>query len=566
MPSDDLHMLSSCETSHPHVASSLIANSLQVNFDSVLGIPDDEGMVMMFRALVSTDIRCFRGCPSVLYEQELEQFFDTASVKDHEIICAVRENLLVYLRNFLPVCLSYQQQGMVTKTSKQAKGFSSQICALLESAPNLTMGEAKTFPPLKILTGNTVGTYVAKQKGIDDSNEEDEPVVKKTALKKSVSKKRSASPSDETVIKKKRTTVGRAAPAEKEMAMVPIVQDVEPLSTVLAPTPKAQRRCAPKRKLVFPTGSDDEIVDTEPDVEPLVKKQREKTTADDVDNIIDEVISKTAQMETDVEEPSLTRSDDTVVEVTKCSTASNDEDDNLDGAENEIARKMTSITAPKQFLKEPLSLGRMTTCLGLRNQETEQDQGKEIEAVSTSVEGKTLDDEYMSIDDLLTTISDDAMLPSVTAAEITRIQFERSIEIRGVQEGDWYKASLPKIPADAKRKAPLQEIGTIKGHPAREIFILICADIEFIVQLRAKVIDEVAKFFNSFSLRRLAFLGSTKDIVAKEERVLTWAETDWVQIALQRREYITTKYRELLQRKFLEARLHNFVSGQPQTA
>ncbi|KZV41247.1 hypothetical protein F511_28662 [Dorcoceras hygrometricum] len=70
--------------------SSLIANALQVNFDSVLGIPDDEGMVMMFRALVAAGISGFLGCPSVLYEQELEQFFDTTFVKDNEIICAVQ--------------------------------------------------------------------------------------------------------------------------------------------------------------------------------------------------------------------------------------------------------------------------------------------------------------------------------------------------------------------------------------------------------------------------------------------------------------------------------------------
>ncbi|KZV14846.1 splicing factor 3B subunit 1-like [Dorcoceras hygrometricum] len=151
-----------------------------------------------------------------------------------------------------------------------------------------------------------------------------------------------------------------------------------------------------------------------------------------------------------MEEPSLTRSDDIVVEDTERSIAANDKDDNIDGAENVIARKMASFTAPKQFLKDPLRSGEDDDTYGFEQPK-------------------------------------DSMLPSVTAAEITRIQFERSIEIRGVQEGDWYKASLPKIPADAKGKAPLKEIETIKGHPAREIFTLISADIEFLVQLRAKI-------------------------------------------------------------------------------
>ncbi|KZV52415.1 hypothetical protein F511_34560 [Dorcoceras hygrometricum] len=71
------------------MASSLIANAIQVNFDSVLGFPDNERMVNMFKALESTGLRGFLGCPSVLYEQSLEQFFDTAYLRENEIISAV---------------------------------------------------------------------------------------------------------------------------------------------------------------------------------------------------------------------------------------------------------------------------------------------------------------------------------------------------------------------------------------------------------------------------------------------------------------------------------------------
>ncbi|KZV47983.1 hypothetical protein F511_32151 [Dorcoceras hygrometricum] len=64
-------------------------NETWVNFDSVLEIQDNEGMVQMFRALEDTGLRGFLGCPSVLYEQELEQFFDTDMVQDGDITCAV---------------------------------------------------------------------------------------------------------------------------------------------------------------------------------------------------------------------------------------------------------------------------------------------------------------------------------------------------------------------------------------------------------------------------------------------------------------------------------------------
>ncbi|KZV57985.1 splicing factor 3B subunit 1-like [Dorcoceras hygrometricum] len=68
-------------------------------------------------------------------------------------------------------------------------------------------------------------------------------------------------------------------------------------------------------------------------------------------------LNETAQMETDMEEPSVIRSDDIAVAATTRSIAVNNEVDNLDGAQNEISRKMASFTAPKQFLKEPLRSG-----------------------------------------------------------------------------------------------------------------------------------------------------------------------------------------------------------------
>ncbi|KZV22080.1 hypothetical protein F511_28321 [Dorcoceras hygrometricum] len=227
--------------------SSLIANALQVNFDSVLTFPE-EGMVKMFKALESTGLRSFLGCPSVLYEQDLEQFFSVAFVRENEVsssvqgkfvgifeekfvgafelsiaglidmtevpkdlvydarcifsasgepvktFCKKREmkfefRLLNYILaksvtvkagsfdavtherfllmtaihfglkiNWIKILFDIFKE-MVTKSSKQAKGFAAQICVLLKGAPNLTLGEAKNFPPLKILTVKTVGTF-----------------------------------------------------------------------------------------------------------------------------------------------------------------------------------------------------------------------------------------------------------------------------------------------------------------------------------------------------------------------------------------------------------------------
>ncbi|KZV22207.1 hypothetical protein F511_09425 [Dorcoceras hygrometricum] len=123
-----------------------------------------------------------------------------------------------------------------------------------------------------------------------------------------------------------------------------------------------------------------------------------------------------------------------------------------------------------------------------------------------------------------------------------------------------YLASLPRIRVDDKGKKPLMEKDPVKGNPMKEQVLLILADIECLVQLREKIIDDDDRFFNSFSFKKLASL-KVEDISAKEELVLSWGEAESTRIALNRRMYILTKYRELLLRKFLEARKLNFTPG-----
>ncbi|KZV30147.1 hypothetical protein F511_43709 [Dorcoceras hygrometricum] len=185
-----------------------------------------------------------------------------------------------------------------------------------------------------------------------------------------------------------------------------------------------------------------------------------------------------------------------------------------------------------------------------------------------TTKSSTSDEESLSIDDLLAQIPEDMMLPYTTFAEPTRIKFGLGIEIKEIKEikeGDWYKASLPQIDIADKGKAPLVEPDEIKGHPAQELFSLICANIDFLVQIRERVIEEIVSFFHSFSLRRLTIIESVSDIVAKEEKMLQWYETDSLKTAVQRRVYIIAKYRGMLLRKFLDARHQNFESGTPTT-
>ncbi|KZV15862.1 hypothetical protein F511_29322 [Dorcoceras hygrometricum] len=282
------------------MAASLIQNSLQLNFDSVLSFPD-EGLVQMFKSLESTGLRGFLGCLSVLYEDDLVVLFADGFVRENAVISCVQGKFVeiseeqfagvfglpteglnsmdevpkdliydarsVFSASGEPIKTSCKNKkmkieflllndilekyvnvkagsfdavthelfllmtaihfvlkinwshilfdifkDMVTKSSKQAKGFAAQICVLLKGAPDLTLGEAKTFPPLKILTIKTVGTYFAKNKSITAEEVSDEPPVEKV-VKKAAAKRRQAPA--EPVAKRKRTTVGRAAPTER---------------------------------------------------------------------------------------------------------------------------------------------------------------------------------------------------------------------------------------------------------------------------------------------------------------------------------------------------------------
>ncbi|KZV21594.1 hypothetical protein F511_23634 [Dorcoceras hygrometricum] len=70
------------------MASSLFSNTLHVCFDSVLAM-DNPGMVSMFEDLLASGLKGFLGCPAVLYEAALVEFFENASVRDGVVISTV---------------------------------------------------------------------------------------------------------------------------------------------------------------------------------------------------------------------------------------------------------------------------------------------------------------------------------------------------------------------------------------------------------------------------------------------------------------------------------------------
>ncbi|KZV30721.1 dystroglycan-like [Dorcoceras hygrometricum] len=70
------------------MASSLYSNAQHVDFESGLGM-DDPGMVSMFEALMASGLRGFLGCPAVVYEDALVDFFENASVRNGVVFSTV---------------------------------------------------------------------------------------------------------------------------------------------------------------------------------------------------------------------------------------------------------------------------------------------------------------------------------------------------------------------------------------------------------------------------------------------------------------------------------------------
>ncbi|KZV14041.1 hypothetical protein F511_44551 [Dorcoceras hygrometricum] len=214
------------------------------------------------------------------------------------------------------------------------------------------------------------------------------------------------------------------------------------------------------------------------------------------------------------------------------------------------------------------------------------DEGSKDAVVAMVIEKSTgsnqVDEELMTLDDLLMQISDDMMLPSVTAAEITKIKFDLPVEIKEVHDQDWYYASLPKISATEKGKAPLEEADTVKGNPAREMVELIYADMDFLVQMRDQVMQDVVEFFHSFSINKLSDklsdLASLRELAEKEKLMLSWAETDsleplsgdacqpWTAMASQIIDLLSAAHSKSLEELLAQQQEHGIIMDRPSSS
>ncbi|KZV48690.1 dystroglycan-like [Dorcoceras hygrometricum] len=570
------------------MASSLYSNGQHVDFESVLAM-DDPAMVSMFEALEASGLRGFLGCPAIVYEDALVDFFENASVRNGVVFSTVGGQIVkisekLFAESFglpvegleelseMPKDAIFDARSIVSMTGEQINlsGRKNQmkmpyrlLCDIMAKAISVKAGSfnAITVEKFSLMTAvvcgvkmnwakylfgilkNMVAAKSKQAKGfaiqiclllatfpavdlgeasafpaskilskktvlrfvsINDTDGAEE--IKEAAKKKDVSKKRTAADIDAAVPKKKRTSKKKSLSSISSLEMV-----VAEGALVVEPLDVEEPRCSSAdavdliiQQVLNETQADKAPADT---IEPAVSVEKNW-----FDLPYEDIVKQW-----EAERPVV--------------TASDTEDDDV----------ATAVVAPA-------------------------DQVQQVEEIVApfSAEEELSADEATSLDDILLSIPVDIPLPS-TCMEVTPIKMGQMIKIPGVTKWTWFLKQLPRIPADDKGKEILVEKDPVRGNPAKEHFSLICADIDLLVDLRAKFIDEVAAFFNSFSLRKFSSI-NFDEMYSKEDQVLRWGETESPQEAIQRKFDILLKYRTVLVWKFLDAWRINFAPGQGSTA
>ncbi|KZV44000.1 splicing factor 3B subunit 1 [Dorcoceras hygrometricum] len=126
------------------MASSLISNIVQVNFDSVLGM-EDEGMVAMFEALVSSGLSGFLGCSSAIYKAALVEFFQNATMRDDKVVNGLIDMGDVSKDLMFDARSDFSFDGQQIKTSCKKREMKFEVRLLNDILANTIMVKAGSF-------------------------------------------------------------------------------------------------------------------------------------------------------------------------------------------------------------------------------------------------------------------------------------------------------------------------------------------------------------------------------------------------------------------------------------
>ncbi|KZV24723.1 hypothetical protein F511_23822 [Dorcoceras hygrometricum] len=568
------------------MASSLYSNAQHVDFDSVLAM-DDPGMVSMFEALMASGLRGFLGCPAVVYEDALVDFFDNASVRNGVVFSTVGGQIVKISEKLFAESFELPVEGLgdLSEMPKDAIFDARSIVSLSGEQINLSGRKNQMKMPYRLLCDIVAKAISVKAGSFNAITVEKFSlmtvvvcrvkmnwakflfgILKKMVAVKSKQAKGFAIQISLLLATFPAVELGEASefPASKILLKKTVLRFVsindrdgaEEVTGAAKKKAVSKKRTAAdieaavpkkKRSLKKKSISSLELVEVAEEalvVEPLDVEEPRCSSADAVDLIIQQVLDETraADAPADTTEPAVTV-----------------EKHWFDLPYEDIVKQWEAerpVVTPSDTEDEDVATTDVAPA----------DEVQQVEDVVApiSAEVELSADEKMSLDDILLSIPVDIPLPS-TCMEVTQIKMGQMIKIPGVTKWTWFLKHLPRIPADDKGKEVLVEKDPVRGNPAKEHFSLICADIDLLVSLRAQFIDEVASFFRSFSLRKLSSI-NFEEMYSKEEQVLRWGETESPQEAIHRKFYILLKYRTILVWKFLEAWRINFAPGQGSTA
>ncbi|KZV42953.1 dystroglycan-like [Dorcoceras hygrometricum] len=500
------------------MASAYYSNTVHIDFASVLAM-ENPGMVSVFNALMASGLEGFLGCPTVIYESELVDFFNNGSVRD---------GLVVSTMNGVPVEISEQ------------------LFAETFELPVDGLADLSEMPKDKIFDAKSIVSMSGEPEETADA-----PPVKKAPRKPAASKKRPAiALAEEPVPKRKRTSKKKSGSSQSTLEIMVVAQEAVPLQMVGPSTgvpaveepieqPAAENAISADQPVddvigvvdvTTPDDTDEEIEAERPvfesvaAVEPVVEvgeaaADKDFSFFDDPDTVITQVLHQLDSISDDKDEQ---RSDKTETwfdraldemlyndsPVVTPSDTNEEMETMVVGVDSGNQPIQTSAEKPVEEMVTVMGDQR-TTAVGDQQVGSGDELSKDIETEPVALSA----DEAMSLEDIFMSIPADVQLPS-SGVEITRILFGATIHIPGVTERTWCLARLPKIPAEDKGKELMVEKDPVKGNPVREQLVLIVAEIELLVQLREKVINAVEQFFHSFSRKKLAAL-QLEDVYTK---------------------------------------------------
>ncbi|KZV30713.1 hypothetical protein F511_06971 [Dorcoceras hygrometricum] len=498
------------------MASSLFSNAQHVDFDSVLAM-DDPGMVSMFEALEASGLRGFLGCPAIVYEDALVDFFENASVRNGVVFSTVGGQIVKISEKLFAESFELPVEGLeeLSEMPKDAIFDARSIVSMTGEKINLSGRKNQMKMPYRLLC-DIVAKAISVKAGSFNAI---------TVEKFSYDTLPTMSVFFKLLRKRWSDVCLEVVDFSSKLSLLPL-GSVQFCSSAQLAAPVFSS--IPSRSTVFELRVS-QFCSVFVDMSFFNRISRAE---------ISEFLSAIA------------------LERTVLRGVQSFEDSFSVAPRVQLALEQQQIwVRPLRFPAVDLGEASAFPASKLLSEEI---------VVPFSAEEELSEDEKTSLDDILLSIPVDIPLPS-TCMEVTQIKMGQMIKIPGVTKWTWFLKHLPRIPADDKGKEILVEKDPVRGNPAKEHFSLICADIDLLVSLRAKFIDEVAALFNSFSLRKFSSI-NFDEMYSKEDQVLRWGETESPQEAIQRKFYILLKYRTVLVWKFLDAWRINFAPGQGSTA